>query len=136
MMSKILDTIYWFKNKDYIAKTPSMYKTGYDVEQVTEEEWRVMRRLGARDPRGITRAMKKYNVDTIPELIEMLDHFEPQRRPLERLRLALARMIGGINYNPHKKAMEQSFRNHRNAKQVAEIKQRMNMAKRYYNDVR
>jgi hypothetical protein len=76
----------------------------------SDEQWRVMARLGARDEYGIKRAMKKYKVNSIEELIAVLEHQNPKKMPGEELYNAFGRMVGGQDYDPHKREINQVFR--------------------------
>jgi len=103
----------------------------YDEDDVTKNEWRVLHRIGSRDPMGIKRAMKQYNVDNIPDLVKLLEHHEPDRRFMIRLLNACGRVVGGYSYNPHKKEMGREFRLHVDDMELVEIKRRVGRAKTY-----
>ncbi len=108
-----------------------MLATKYDELDVTANEWRVLHRIGARDPVGIKRAMKKYNVDNIPDLVSVLEHHQPQRKTLQRLLTALGRVVGGYGYNPHKQEFTQAFK--ANDYQDWTIQDRIRKAKQSYD---
>jgi hypothetical protein len=133
MLNKLLNTIYYFKNRDYIPPTPKAYKTKYSTDDVTEEQWRVLRRLGARSPHGIKQALEKHNCSSVDELIEHLQHYTPQRRVKRRLWLALGRMVGGMPYDPNQSDYQKAFRKSRRAKELTEIRRRQEHNRRLFN---
>lgn len=125
MIEKILKTIYYFTNRDYIPPLPRGYlATKYNRDTVTPEQWRVLRKIGARDPAGIRRALKQYNVQTLDELYDILKHYDPQRNVRNRLYNALGRFFGGKPYDPYQKDINRVFRA-RNSKQSAIINERI-----------
>lgn len=90
-----------FFNRDYIPPLPRMYSTDFAPDELTDDERRALARLGARDPRGLRLAMKRHGVDTLPDLIAVLEHHQPKRRIWHRLTFALGRLSGGVPYDPH-----------------------------------
>jgi len=110
-----------------------MYAIEYDERNVTRDEWRVLDRIGARDPAGIKRAMRKYNVETLDELVKLLKHHQPERKPGQRLKKALGRMFGDYWYDPHKKEFHRAFKYSRNAEEQI-IRQRIKKARQTYED--
>ena len=109
-----------------------MLAVDYDPDKVSRDEWRVMDRLGSRDPAGIKRAMRKYDVQTLDELAKILKHHKPQRTPGQRLKKALGRMVGDYWYDPHKKDMKQAF--YSLSAEQQEIKQRVKTVRRAFKD--
>lgn len=88
-------------NRDRIPKLPrGMLATAYD--DVKADERRVMARLGSRDIAGVRRAMRRYGVQTIDELVDLLEHQKPERNTRHRLNMAIGRMIGGHETDPHR----------------------------------
>lgn len=111
-----------------------MLASKYDVDDVSRDEWRVLDRIGARDPAGIKRAMKRYKVDNIPDLVALLEHHKPKRKPLHRLKIALGRVVGGYRYDPHKDEMRRAFKYEFENKEYIVIKERMKKAKLHYDN--
>lgn len=110
-----------------------MLATKYEESDVTQQQWRVLDRIGARDPAGIKRAMKKYQVDTIDELVAVLEHHKPKRNIKRRLMTALGRLApGSYPHDPHetevKRAMKMSFE----AENYIKIRDRMQKVKNSY----
>lgn len=88
--------------RDRIPKLPKrMLANQFEVNDANEEQWRVLSRLGARDPAGVKVAMKRAGVDNVYDLIAMLEHQEAQRQTRERWESALNRFVGGKPYDPH-----------------------------------
>ena len=134
MFYKLYRLLYFISNRDYIPKLPrGMLARKYDERDVTRDEWRVLDRIGARDPDGIKRAMKKYKVDNIPDLVAVLEHHQPQRKPGQRLKNALGRVVGGYSYDPHAKEVKRAFKYHLESQQHIQIKERMRNAKQTYD---
>jgi hypothetical protein len=110
-----------------------MLAAEYDSESVTRDEWRVLDRVGARDPAGIKRAMKKHKVDNIPDLVALLEHHQPERKPFYRLKQALGRLVGEYNYDPHAREVKQAFKYHLESQEHIRIKERMRKARQSYD---
>lgn len=105
----------------------------YDESNVTRDEWRVLDRIGARDPAGIKRAMKRYKVDNINDLVAVLEHHQPRRKMGQRLYNAIGRVIGGTSYDPHAREVKKAFKYHLESQQHIQIKERMRKAKQSYD---
>lgn len=102
MIKKLLKTIYFLTNRDKIPRLPSrMYANHFDDTDATQDDWRVLARLGARDPQGIKVAMRRHGVSSPTELAKQLEHYQAQRRVGERWRRALIRLSGGKEVDPH-----------------------------------
>jgi len=110
-----------------------MLANDYDESTVSRDEWRVLDRIGARDPAGIKRAMRKYDVDTMDELVKLLKHHKPVRKPGERLKKAVGRMFGDYWHDPHKKEFNRAFKYHQSAEEKQVI-QRMKKVKAIYSE--
>jgi hypothetical protein len=113
--------IFW---RDQIPKLPrgmlaSEYKT------VTEDERRVMARMGTRDPIGVKRAMRLYGAKTAQELIEMLDHQQPKRNIIRRIWLGIGRLAGGEEKHPHQEEILQDARQAKKLQAASEIRDRL-----------
>ncbi len=129
MIYKILKVIWMFKNRDHIPKLPrGMLATKFDVSELSDKERRVLARLGARDPNGIKRAIKKYGAKDIDDLILMLEIQEPKRNVLHRLKTALGRLAGGVDYIPHQRDIDAYFRAQKHPKSK-ELENRLKIAK-------
>jgi hypothetical protein len=87
-----------------------MLATDFDVDKVTQEQWRVIDRLGSRDVAGIKRAMRQHKVNSIDELAKILKHHEAKSKPLDRLKLSFGRLFGHYNHNPHGKEFHEAFK--------------------------
>ncbi len=133
MIYKFYQLLWQLKGKDFIPKLPrGMLATEYAEEDVTPDEWRVLARIGARDRHGIKRAMRKYNVTTIPDLIEYLEHHQPKRQPGRRLQTIIGRLIGGYSYHPHEAAIKRAWKQQQNNQKCIEIQERVKHAKKHY----
>jgi hypothetical protein len=95
-----------FFNYDFIPRLPHIYAVEFDPAELTDDERRALARLGARDPRGLRLAMKRYGVDNLPDLIAVLEHHQPKRRIWHRLAMGLGRLSGGVPYDPHGEEMK------------------------------
>lgn len=109
-----------------------MLAVDFNVDKVSRDEWRVVARLGSRDPAGIKRAMRKYDVQTIDELAKVLKHHNPERKFRHRLKKACGRMVGDYNYDPHKQAMKQAF--YKPSAEEMEIRNRVKKVKAIYRE--
>jgi len=109
-----------------------MLATKYDADNVSRDEWRVLDRIGARDPAGIKRAMKRYKVDNINDLVAVLEHHQPKRKSMHRLKKALGRLVGEYNYDPHAKEIKRAFKYHLESQENILIKNRIRKAKKAY----
>lgn len=69
-----------------------------------------MARLGARDPKGVKAAMRRYGVSTVQELVDLLEHYKPKRNIGHRLRVGLGRLFGGTDHDPHAEAIRRAMR--------------------------
>jgi len=81
-----------------------------DYKDVASEERRVMARLGARDPKGVKAAMRRYGVSTVQELVNLLEHYKPKRNMLHRFKVGVGRLMGGFDYDPHAEEIRRAMR--------------------------
>lgn len=109
-----------------------MLATKYQESDVTREQWRVLHRIGARDPAGIKRAMKRYKVDNIPDLVALLEHHQPRHRFAIRLENAIGRVLGGHKRDPHADDVKRAFRKSFKDQEVIIIKERIQKARQTY----
>lgn len=91
-----------------------MLAVKYEESDVSPAQWRVLRRIGARDIYGVRRALKMYNVDTVDDLITYLKHHDPEPDPRARFLLALGRLSGGYLHDPHIEDIRREFRTDKN----------------------
>lgn len=110
-----------------------MLATKYNEMDLTRDEWRVLDRIGARDPAGIKRAMKKHGVDNIPDLIAKLEHYQPRRRFWERLDNAIGRVVGGTKHDPHAQEIKRAFKYQFENREHIIIKERIKNARRSHD---
>jgi len=110
-----------------------MLASNYDEMEVSRDEWRVLDRIGARDPAGIKRAMKRYKVDNIQDLIAVLEHHKPRRRFWERVNTAIGRVVGGYKHDPHAQEVKQAFKHYLENKENIKIRERMKNASRNHD---
>lgn len=111
-----------------------MYATQYEETDVSSSQWRVLHRIGARDPAGIKRAMKKYQVDNIPDLVALLEHHQPRHRFRDRLFTALGRVAGGYKTDPHADDTKRAFKHYYENEKLVEIRDRQKRVKRIQHD--
>lgn len=88
----------------------------------------MLRRIGARDPVGIKRTLRQYDVETIPELIEYLEHHKPDRNFKARFILMIGRYIGGSRAEPHAQDIRKAYRQLHDNKNTA-LRDRVQKAK-------
>jgi hypothetical protein len=124
---KIWITFIMIYNASRIPKLPRMLAGDY--EQIPKDVVDVMRRLGCRDPRGVKVAMKRYGVNTIDELVAILEYQQPKRNIRHRLWLALARLIGETSKPTHSDEIIASMPRFKRNKGILEIRQRVKIAK-------
>jgi len=108
-----------------------MLATKYNELDVTTQQWRVLHRIGARDIYGIRRAMRRYQVDNINDLVAYLEHHQPQADTRQRLKTALGRIAGGYERDPHAKDIYIAFRRNYNDIQRQIIQDRIDRIKNY-----
>lgn len=101
MIVKLLKVLWRIKNKERIPKLPrGMLATEY--REITEDQRRIMARMGIRSPSGVNLALKRAKVKTTEELIALLKHHQPRRRMGEKLCLMIGRLFGSYGYDPHR----------------------------------
>lgn len=105
MMSRAL---WRLKPRQTIARPPRMLAN--EFEAYTPTEGRVMARYGIRSPSGLKRAMRAHGVDSVEDLIRVLEHHKARRRFWHRLYLMYRRAVGGYTYQPHAREIRESFR--------------------------
>lgn len=118
MIKKILRKLWRLTPWDKLPRAPRMFATEYD--RADKAEARVMARLGIRSPSGLRVAMKRYNVETIDELVAELEHHQPRRRLAHRIKLMLARASGGTRGHPHAGEIYRAVKRRRGADLVDE----------------
>lgn len=96
---KLLKYLIKISRQSQIPPLPRMAAAEYT--SVTPDEARVMARYGIRSPSGIKAAMKKYQVNTIDELIIHLEHHRAKRKIYFRWLQGVRRLSGGTVQNPH-----------------------------------
>lgn len=133
MLYKLSQVLWMLSNRDYIPKLPrGMLATKYDENAVTSDQWRVLDRIGARDPAGIKRAMKKYQVDSLEDLVAVLEHHKPKRNFKRRLMTALGRLApGSFPRDPHETDLKRAMKHNFEVEEVIKIRERMERIKRY-----
>lgn len=124
----------WYKafvyicNRDRIPKLPrGMLAAKY--ETIARPEGRVLARLGARDPLGIKVAMKRHKVETIEELVEKLEHYQPRRNIRQRILMALGRALGGYPHDPHRAEILRDERHSRKSSSRLELEHRLKVTR-------
>ena len=125
-LRRFISVIIKLKNRDYIPKLPRGFLANpYHEDNVTAEQWRVLHRIGSRDPAGIKKALKDYDVDNIDQLIELLHHHKPSRNIKRRLRTAFCRLIGEYDHDPHALTVKRAFKREFEDKQYIKIRERI-----------
>lgn len=130
MLVKFFLWLWRIKNYDKIPKLPrGMLASEY--EHISRDEARVLAKLGARDPAGIKRAMKRYKVSTIEELVALLEIELPRRNMLHKIRMGLGRLVGGYDYQPHAREIMQELspRNTQRRRATKAAEQRLKQVK-------
>ena len=135
MLYKLWRLLAMLFNRDYIPKLPrGMLATKYD--DVASPERRVMARMGARDLIGVKVAMRRAGVTTVEELVNQLEHYEPERRMKVRLHRAIGRVVGGTDYDPHADDIRRIDSTHTRRKERAQrdIKKRLKDTQRAFKE--
>ncbi len=133
MLRKLYKTLWEITNRDNIPKLPrGMLATKYNESDVSTEQWRVLHRIGARDPAGIKRAMKRHKVDNIPDLVALLEHHKPRHRFSIRLENAIGRVLGGHKRDPHADDVRRAFKKQFDDHEHIVIKERIQKARQIY----
>lgn len=100
MIGKIIYELLRLRMWERIPKLPrGMLSARY--EQLGRDDRRVIARLGARDPRGVSVALKRAKAADVNELVSRLDHFTPRRRIMRRLNKMIDRLTYGTRAHPH-----------------------------------
>lgn len=133
MISKIFWYLWLIKNRDRIPVLPRLYATKFDDTELTYEQRHILAKLGCRDIAGVRVAMKRHKVKTVTELIEKLKYYEPKRGILNRVKNALGRVAGGVDYIPYQRQILEDFRNSRDAVKMREIKNRLSIVSKGKN---
>jgi hypothetical protein len=129
MLYKIWMSFIRIINWERIPKLPrGMLASHY--EDVAGDEWRVMARLGSRDFAGVKRAMKQHDCKTIEELVAKLEHQQPRRNIRHRLRLAIGRVVGGHETDPHRAEIIIALNRGKKSNARAEIEQRIKIVRK------
>jgi len=79
-------------------------------ESITEDDRRVMARMGARDPTGVAIKMRRAKVRNVDDLVKQIDHYEPTRNVWYRFKRGLGRVMGATDYNPYAEAIRRDAR--------------------------
>ena len=133
MLAKIIQWLLRIKNYDKIPKLPGgMYASAYD--HISPDESRVLAKFGARDPAGIKVMMRRKGVQTLEELVAILEIEQPKRHVLHRIWLGLGRLVGGYEYQPHAKELSIIPRNTRRKRQTKLIQARVKQVKEALKD--
>lgn len=130
MLLKIWRTFFMIYNASRIPRLPRMLASDYEV--IPRDVVDVMRRLGCRDPRGVRAAMKRYGVNTIPELVEILEYQKAKRNVKNRFWLAIGRVVGGTDEIPHTSEIIASTRQNARNRGIVEIRKRVKIAKEIF----
>ncbi|MBK8028192.1 MAG: hypothetical protein IPK17_01515 [Chloroflexi bacterium] len=126
MIRKLHSILWRVLPRQRIPKLPRGLLSG-EYARLSPDEARVLARLGARDPRGIAVAMKRYKVDSIDELVKLLKHHEVDRQFRQRLSALICRMTNSHNFDPNAPQMRELGRElrDRNDLQVMEMRRRV-----------
>jgi hypothetical protein len=133
IMSGLSFALWKIFNRQYIPPLPRMLATNYNSDELTNDQSRVLARIGARDPAGIKRAFKIYQVDNINDLVAVLEHYQPRRNVRRRLYMALARLSGGYLHDPHADEVKAAFRKSSKMIEIIKIKERQKKVKQTYD---
>lgn len=125
MLYKLYVLLLQIRNADRIPKIPRMWRSEYARDGVSQKEWDILVKMGARDPNGIRIAMKRYGASSEKELYEMIEFYKPQLRPYARLIGALKRFVGGYGSDPNAPLIRQLVTPDRQNKAQLEIKNRI-----------
>ena len=111
-------------------RIPKLPRGMLSAEYLTfdEDTRRVIARLGSRDPRGVKVAMKKYDAETVDELVGKLEHHRVSREFHRRLNDLLCHWTNSTNYDPNGEALARDARRERAGQKPmnAELKRRLN----------
>jgi hypothetical protein len=109
MLAKLIRALWSIRNFERIPKLPrGMLAERY--EEYTRQDGRVLHRLGARSPAGVKVALKRAGVGTVPELIELLDHYKPSHRFRDRLSRMAGRFFNAEDHHPHRSEILRAVR--------------------------
>ena len=131
-MPSLWRTFFEIYNAWRIPKLPRVYASKYDT--IPAEAVDVMRRLGCRDPRGVQIAMKRHGVTSIKELVAILEYQQAKRNTRHRVWLAIGRVVGGRDVDPHRADIMKETRPGKKSAASQDIRQRMKDAARMMKD--
>lgn len=131
MIAKLWRALALITTRNRIPKLPrGMLATEY--KEIARPEGRVLARLGARDPTGVKLVMRRYKAATIDELVAQLKHYEVHRNFKRRLRIALGRIVGGSETDPHRADILRDERHSKRSAARIEIEQRLKRAQKVF----
>jgi hypothetical protein len=132
MIAKLWRALALITNRNRIPKLPrGMLATAY--KEIARPEGRVLARLGARDPTGVKLAMRRYKAATIDELVAQLKHYEVRRNIGRRLRIAVGRVVGGSETDPHRADILRAARHDARSAARIELEQRLKRARKAFS---
>lgn len=123
ILQRLIRYLVQIYNWQRIPRLPWMLAADYD--DVDSPERRVMARVGARDPRGVKQAMRKYGVDNVNDLVALLEHQEAKQQIAERAELMANRLIGGSAQPAHQVAIMEDARRAKRRKNNDDLYQRI-----------
>jgi hypothetical protein len=124
MIGAIIQFLWRIANRDKIPKLPRGMLAGH-YDAITEDERRVIARMGARDPLGVRVAMKRARAGDVDELVDQLEHYKPRREILRRIDRMITRALYATDYHPHRIDILQTAREARKARAAAEAARRL-----------
>ena len=124
-ISLIIRDMIRLRNYERIPKLPrGMLASHY--EALTEDEARVVARMGARDPASVRIAMKRADAANVDELVGQLEHYRARRHIGARANKMLDRFFHSTPYHPHR---EEIIREVNSRPRNREIKDRLRRAR-------
>jgi uncharacterized protein (DUF111 family) len=106
MIRKLLNIFFFLNAKRKIKHLPyGILATKYHAIDLTPDIEKIMCRYGIRDVSAVNIVMKKHRVNSIIELIEILEHEQIKRNVIRRIELSILRVVGGSKTNPNRDAI-------------------------------
>jgi hypothetical protein len=127
-IKKTLYKIFTLTIRDKIPPPPRGLATHY--EHMTDGAARVAARLGIRSPDALPAALRRANAESVDELVQALDHFQPRRKIARRAAGFLIRLMRSQRGHPH---LSEILRFEREKRQPhnAIVQERLNKVRRW-----
>lgn len=99
-IAKVRRHFFGMKTKDRLARLPRLLSSEYDPRLLDGDTIRLMNKTHVRSPEGIRVLLRRNQVETVDELIDLLPHNYKRRDVRQRVYLWLQHLFGVTDYEP------------------------------------